>query len=127
MKKDKVKEHACSAGILYVKNMLLVLIISVILLAVCAVFMYTTDISDRIVSIFLVCAYLIPNFIGGWCMGKGVGEKKFLWGLFLGIGYFIFLLLVSYIGNGFFLGDLSKAILVFFLCSFSGMFGGMLS
>jgi putative membrane protein (TIGR04086 family) len=60
-------------------------------------------------------------------MGKKAEKRQFLWGLFVGLGYFGILLTVSFLGNNFYLGDIGKTILVFFLCSFSGMFGGMLS
>ena len=127
MKEIRKNEPANSVGMLYAKNLLVALFISGILLILSALLLYMTDVSATIISVCMVCTYVLSNFVGGWRMGKGTGEKKFLWGLLLGLGYFLFLFLVSYIGNQFFLGDQSKTILIFFLCTFSGMFGGMLS
>lgn len=114
-------------GAYYVKYMLLAVVITAVLLLLASFFMYKTNLSTTALGIFLVICYILPNLIAGWKIGKRVEKRQFLWGLFLGIGYFLILFLVSFLGNGYFVEDVKKLILIFFLCAGSGMFGGMLS
>lgn len=111
----------------YVKYMFLAAIITGLLLLLAAFFMYKTNMPTMALGIFLVSCYILPNLIAGWKIGKKVGKRQFLWGLFIGVGYFLILFLVSFLGNGYFVEDVKKLILIFFLCAGSGMFGGMLS
>ncbi len=111
----------------YFKNLLLAAIISVLMLLLCAFLLYKTNLSPTGLGVMLVITYILSNLIGGYRMGKKAEKRQFLWGFFVGLGYFAILLLVSFLGNNFYLGDIGKTILVFSLCSFSGMFGGMLS
>lgn len=111
----------------YVRYMLLAVAITAALLLLTAFFMYKTDMSTVALGILLVVCYIFPNFISGWKMGKRAEKRQFLWGLFMGIGYFLILFFVSFLGNDYFVEDVKKLILIFFLCAGSGMFGGMLS
>lgn len=114
-------------GLYYVRYMFLAAVITVGVLCLTAFFMYKTNLSTVALGILLVLCYILPNFIAGWKMGKRAEKRQFLWGLFIGIGYFLVLFLVSFLGNGYFVEDVKKLILIFFLCAGSGMFGGMLS
>lgn len=111
----------------YIKHLIFACIITVVLLLFSAFLLYKTDLSVQGISVLLVATYILSNFIAGWLMGKSVEKRQFLWGLFIGLGYFLIVFLVSFVGNEFFLVDVSKLILVFFLCICSGMFGGMIS
>lgn len=59
-------------------------------------------------------------------LGKKMKEKKFLWGLFLGMAYFLILLIISLLANGGVKGDLGNLFLTMALCMSGGMLGGML-
>ncbi len=111
----------------YFKNLLLATILSVVLLLISAFLLYKTNLSPTGLGVMLVITYILSNLVGGYRMGKKAEKRQFVWGLFIGLGYFAILLCVSFMGNHFYLGDVGKTVLVFFLCSFSGMFGGMLS
>ena len=89
--------------------------------------MYQFDMSYTVGCAMLLVAYLIPTMFAGWRMGKQVEKRQFVWGMLLGLGYFLLLLFVSFIGNNYFFGNYQKLVLVGVICIFSGMFGGMLS
>lgn len=114
-------------GVYYIKYMLLAVVLTAVLVFLTAYFMYKTNMSTTALGIFLVICYILPNFIAGWKIGKKVGKRQFLWGLFIGIGYFVLLFLISFLGNDYSVEEVRKLILIFFLCAGSGMFGGMLS
>lgn len=121
------KRQQNSKGMVYIKHLILACLITAVLLLLSAFFMYKTNMSNTAVSILLVATYILSNLIAGWRMGKSVEKRQFLWGMFIGLGYFAMVMLVSFVGNQFFMADLSKILLVFFLCVLSGLFGGMVS
>ena len=121
----KVKKNHMSIN--YIKHLIFACLITVVLLLFSAFLLYKTDLPTKGLSVLLVATYILSNLIAGWLMGKSVEKRQFLWGMLVGLGYFIIVFLVSFVGNQFFLADVSKLILVFFLCVCSGMFGGMVS
>lgn len=114
-------------GMLYIKHLLLACVITVILLCFAALLMYKMDLSGKGVGIMLVAAYILSNFIAGFFMGKKVEKRQFLWGFLVGLGYFFIVFLVSFLGNDYNVGDMGRCVLVFFLCTMSALFGGMVS
>ncbi len=92
-----------------------------------AFLLYRFQLSENLVSIGIIIIYIIVTFLTGFLLGKRRGEKKFLWGLLSGILYFVVLILISLIVNGTFGVESGHAITTFFICSGSGMLGGMLS
>lgn len=121
MKKQK------SLPVAYVENVFASIVLSIVLLLFVAFLLYKTNLSSTALSVLLVLIYILTNFVGGLRMGKAVEKRQFLWGLLVGLGYFAIFFVASFVGNQFFMGDIGRTVLVFFLCSFSGMFGGMLS
>lgn len=121
----QVKKNNMSIN--YIKHLIFACLITVILLLFSAFLVCKTDLSAKGLSVLLVVTYILSNLLAGWLIGKSVEKRQFIWGLLVGLGYFMIVLLVSFVGNQFFLNDVSKLILVFFLCVCSGMFGGMLS
>lgn len=116
-----------NVSINYIKHLMFACLITIVLLLFSAFLLYKTDLSTKGLSVLLVVTYILSNLVAGWLMGKSVEKRQFLWGLLVGLGYFMIVFLVSFVGNQFFMGDVSKLILVFFLCVCSGMFGGMIS
>ena len=60
-------------------------------------------------------------------MGKKVEQKKFLWGLLMGVFYFVILMLISLFMNRVSPLPLGSFFSVFIISSLSGMLGGMIS
>ena len=75
----------------------------------------------------VIAAYIISGLIGGCLIGKAMGSQKFLWGLFIGFLYFMFLLLLGIAMMHIDLKQHTQIIGSAFICSISGMVGGMFS
>lgn len=125
--KEKNSKNEMEMGLVYIKCMAVTFLITMVLLVLTAFLWYKTDMASTVLSGMLVAAYIVSNFIGGWMIGKKAEKRKFLWGLLLGVGYFLIVFLVSFLGNAYMLGDIQDLILVGVLCTLSGMFGGMVS
>ena len=75
----------------------------------------------------IIVIYVVSTFIGGFVIGKMSGERKFLWGLAVGVLYFVLLLLVSFGLYHSLQGGTSDLVTTFLMCAGGGMLGGMLS
>lgn len=102
-------------------------IITAVFLLILSMLLYKFRLSETIINIGIVVIYIAATFLTGFLAGKKTGTKKYLWGLFLGAGYFLILTLISLIINHG-ISDFSGNFLsTLFLCIGSGMLGGMLS
>ena len=109
------------------KSLLISYLLTGIILAVLSYFVFQYELKEGLVNVIIVATYVIANFMGGFICGKKLKEKKFLWGLCLGILYSIILMVVSVVlGNGGGLADKSN-ITMMMLCTGGGMLGGMLA
>lgn len=112
-------------------NLLLYLILAYagtfLVLLVLAFLYYKFRFSEDIVSGGVVVTYMAAGFLGGFLAGKKMKQKKFLWGLLMGVAYYVVLLVLSLIINRG-IADFSGSMLTtLVLCAGGGMLGGMLS
>lgn len=109
------------------KALLISYLLTGIILAILSYFVFQYEIREGIVNVIIVATYVIANFMGGFICGKKLKEKKFLWGLGLGLLYAVVLMVVSIaLGNGVTLADKSNLTMIM-LCTCGGMLGGMLA
>lgn len=102
-------------------------IITAVFLLILSMLLYKFRLSETVINIGIVVIYIAATFLTGFLAGKKTGTKKYLWGLFLGAGYFLILTLISLIINHG-ISDFSGNFLsTLFICIGSGMLGGMLS
>ncbi|MBQ7360311.1 MAG: TIGR04086 family membrane protein [Lachnospiraceae bacterium] len=102
-------------------------VVSALMLVVIAAAVYKFGVSEKVVAIGIVLVYIVSCLVGGLLMGKLMKTRKFLWGLLLGVMYFVALfILTGIVGRGFsqIASDVGTTL---FLCLGSGMLGGMLS
>lgn len=111
----------------FVRALLFAYIVSGLLLLLLAFLMLKADLSNTIVSGGIIAVYILSCFVGGFLMGKSGEQKRFVWGLITGILYFVILIIISIIMNTFTGMNMGRMIQAFFICSISGMIGGMLS
>lgn len=109
------------------KGLLLSYMVSGICILILAFLLYQFRLPKQIIGIGVTIIYIISTFLGGFMLGKSMKQKKYLWGLILGLGYFFILVLISLITNGGFQNLSGNFWLTFILCGGSGMLGGMLS
>lgn len=102
-------------------------IVSAIMLLITSTLMLNVGISASIVSILVIITYIVSNFLSGFIMGKGMQEKKFIWGVVSGAIYFIILFVLSVLIMGTKDFHLVSTIRTMAICVLSGMVGGMIS
>lgn len=109
------------------KCMLMAYILTAGLLLLLAFMLYRFGLSEKVVSICIIAIYIVVTFLAGMLAGKKAGKRRFLWGLAMGITYYMILVIVSMIVNKGAQAVAGNMATVFFLCAGSGMLGGMLS
>ncbi len=109
------------------KGLLFSYIITAFILLLLSFLMLKLDLSSAVISGGINFAYIVSAFIGGFFVGKKIDQRKFLWGLVMGVFYFIVLMLVSLMMNGVSPLPMGSLFTVFIICGLSGMLGGMIS
>ncbi|MFI3200952.1 MAG: TIGR04086 family membrane protein [Eubacteriales bacterium] len=98
--------------------------LALLLLAFCV---YHFQLNESVVSISMIITYVFTTFISGYCMGKKVIARKFLWGLLSGGGYFVVLLCLSFLVHPSEIEIGNHMVTTMILCCASGMLGGMVA
>lgn len=111
----------------WIKSLLAAYIVTGILLLILTFFMYKFELNEKIVSAAIVGIYVASTFAGGIIIGKLVGEKRYLWGMVLGIMYFALLLVITLGVYRTLNGDSVSIVTSLILCAGGGMAGGMIS
>ena len=111
----------------WIKSLLASYIVTGILLFVLTFFMYKFELNEKIVSAAIVGIYVVSTLIGGMIIGKLTKSKRYLWGMVLGIIYFVLLLLITLGVYRTLNGDSVSIVTSLILCAGGGMTGGMIS
>lgn len=109
------------------KALLCAYIVTGIMLLILTLLLYKAGLSEENVNAGIILTYVISTFAGGFVMGKLTGTKKFLWGLLLGVLYFLLLLLISLGVYHTLQAEITNLLTTFLLCAGGGMLGGMVS
>lgn len=109
------------------KSLLCAYIVTEILLLILTLLLYKAGLSEENINAGIILTYVISTFSGGFVIGKLTGARKFLWGLLLGVVYFLLLTLISLGIYHSLQSDLMNLTTTFLLCAGGGMLGGMIS
>ena len=109
------------------RSLLFSYILSGILLLAVSFVLYKFRIKESQVKLAVNAIYIISCLLGGFIMGKGIRQRRFIWGLLLGVMYFGILMLVSYVMKKQLSGNTIQLTTTMLMCAFSGTIGGMLS
>ena len=110
-----------------IKSLVAAYIITGLALAGLAFVIYKWNITENVVNLVILAIYLVATFLGGFITGKRVTERKFLWGLILGIAYILVIYGVSLILSASLNMISAVSIPAVILCLVGGLLGGMLS
>lgn len=109
------------------KSLLGAYVVTGILLLLLALFVYKLNLEEKQVTIAVMAIYLVSTFVGGFMIGKWNRVRKFWWGMLVGAGYFMLLLIVSFgIYHSLKNGGVN-VVTAMFLCLGGGLLGGMLA
>ena len=98
-------------------------IVTGLLLLLTAGLLYRFELSEGKVRI--IVTYILSCFAGGFLSGKMMKNKKFLWGILVGLLYFGIMLLVSLAVNRQLDQTAANFVTTMVLCLLGGMLGGM--
>lgn len=108
------------------KGIVLAYLISGICLVLLAFFMFQWEISEGVVRGGIIFAYVLSCFLSGMVVSSRHEGQKYLWGLAMGLLYYVILFAVSMIFNRAVFTQIPGIFPALFLCGFGGMLGGML-
>ena len=109
------------------KNLLISYLLTAILLLLLSLFLYRFSLSEKIVSMCITGIYIATTFLAGFLAGKKEQTRRFLWGLLMGVLYFILLTIISIVVNQGMAGLGADFFSTLVVCAASGMLGGMIS
>lgn len=118
MKKNMILQMA--------KGIVLGYLVSGICLVVVAFLMFQWDISEGVVRGCIIFAYVFSCFLSGMVVSARHEGRKYLWGLAMGLLYYVILFAVSMVFNRAVFTQIPGIFPAFFLCCFGGMLGGMM-
>ena len=101
-------------------------ILTMILLLLLAWLLYQMDVTKEIIEAGITFTYMITCFLAGNLAGIQMKQKRFLWGILMGIAYYVVLILLSILINQT-MGTMTEGVTTLILCVGGGMLGGMLS
>jgi putative membrane protein (TIGR04086 family) len=102
-------------------------IISALLLLIVAFVLYMADISEGFVTVCIILIYCVSSLFAGYIYAKRAICRRFMWGLMAGVAYFVIICVVSaFLEPEFSMLSIS-CITTLFICTGSGMVGGILS
>ena len=109
------------------RSLLISYVLSGILLAALAFALYKFRLKEGQIRIGVNAVYIITCLVGGLIMGKSIRQRRFFWGLTLGLVYFLVLLAVSFLLNKGLNGTMNQILTTMAICAASGTIGGMIS
>ena len=110
-----------------VKGLLVAYGITGITLLLLAFLVFQMDLDESGVNLGIILIYIVSCFLGGFFVGKKAGRQKFLWGMSLGLMYFLLLTAVSALTEPGLASGWKGIATSFVMCMGSGMLGGMFS
>lgn len=109
------------------KNLLFTYLLTGVLLVVLSFALYKFKLKEGQIRMGVTGVYIITCFFGGLLMGKSLRQRRFFWGLILGLVYFLILLAVSFLLNKGLNGTMNQILTTMAVCAVSGTAGGMIS
>ncbi len=126
-KKTNYKSGMEMKALWALKSLLCAYVVTGILLLLLTFLLYKFGLGEDKVTAGIIVIYIVSAFAGGFAAGKMAKFKKFLWGLAMGVLYFLLLVVIT-LGIYHTLQDDGIHLLItFLLCAGGGMLGGMLS
>lgn len=101
------------------------LITGMLLLAVAGL-LYKFSLGENVVDISIIVVYCISSLLAGLFFSKGAASRRFIWGMAAGAVYFLIICAVTFAVEGQLHLMSNSCITTLFICTGSGMLGGML-
>ncbi len=110
-----------------VKALLISYLVTAVLLMLLALGMYKLGLSTGLVGICITFVYIFAASVGGLIIGKKVKQKKFLWGMAMGVLYAAVIFAVALLMGNDGARVVQDGVSTAMLCVSGGLLGGMIS
>lgn len=100
---------------------------SLLMLGILTLIIWKMDGGSNVLSVGVIVIYILSNALGGFLVGKMMGQQKFFWGVVIGAAYFLVLFLI---GVGLMQTKINGNMQIIsgaMVCVISGMLGGMVA
>lgn len=114
-------------GLYLIQSLIVSYIVTGILLCILALIIYQSGAGEKIANLGITLTYILASILAGMMIGKKIKKRKFMWGLFVGMLYFLILTSISLIFQENIILFSAERITAFFLCIAGGTLGGMLA
>lgn len=111
----------------FLKETLIEMIVSAVLLAAVSFIVLRMTPSFAITKVMILAIYGISTFIGGYIIGKVMTKQKFIWGAVSGVVYFAIIALIALVVKGGIDTGTVGIISGFVVSVVAGTIGGMIS
>lgn len=123
---EQVYGRGKAVGVL-LQGLVLAGVISMAVLLILAFVMLKLQPDTGKIEVGIMVIYGLSCFFGGWYSGRKMGRRKYLWGLAVGLLYFVLLFAVSGMSDKELQPELVHSLTALALCSVGGMLGGMVA
>lgn len=114
-----------------IKNLLKSLLVAYgltgVFLLILSFLVFRLDLGAAPVAAGIVAVYVVSCLAGGFMAGRLMRRDKYLWGLFVGLAYFLLLVFASFMAQRRWDMSFSHLITTFCMCLGGGTLGGMLA
>lgn len=117
--KNKLVNFLIILGIMFICSFLLLGILTLII--------WKMDGNSSVLCVGVIMIYILSNALGGFLIGKMIGQQKFFWGVVIGAAYFLILLLAGVGLMGTEVNGNMQLVSGAMVCIISGMLGGMVA
>lgn len=108
------------------KCLLAAYLITGLLLVAVAGLLYKFSLGENVVDIAIIVVYCVSSMLAGLFFSKGAASRRFIWGLAAGAAYFLVICAVTFAVEGHIHLLSNSGVTTLFICTGSGMLGGML-
>lgn len=105
------------------KTLLISYLITAVLLLLLALGLYKFNMSAWQITAGVIVTYALSTFVGGYILAKKQKSRRLLWGIALGLIYFVILVVVSLLLNRGVSMDQTYAIRAIIICIGAGAIG----
>lgn len=110
-----------------VRSLLFSYILTGLLLIAVSFLLFKLHLKESQVTLAVNAIYILSCVAGGMAAGKSIRQRRFFWGLLLGVFYFLILFVLSVILKKGAIDSTSQVLTALAICGASGTFGGMIS
>ncbi len=110
-----------------IRTIILCFLISFLLISLAAIILWKTNLSASQMQPGIYAIYAISCLFGGFFAGRKLQEKRVLWGVILGLIYFLFLIILSALLLHTVPVLSAKALITLTLCILGGIIGAVIS